>query len=340
MEYVNLGRSGVQVSRICLGCMNFGSRADEAESTRVIHEAMELGINFLDTANVYQLGVSEEIVGKALAEPGRRDRVVLATKVTSRMGQGPNMQGSSRYHVIKQCEDSLRRLRTDRIDLYQLHWLDRTTPLDEILRVMDDLVRQGKVLYVGTSKWPPAVLAEALMLAQHHGWERIVCEQPPYNILDRSVENELLWVCQRLGIATIPWAPLGSGILAGQYRKDKPIPATSRAATSTLLRENRLTEAAIEVVEQLLPLAKDKQISLAQLALAWLLGRPGVTSPIVGARTVEHVRSAVEALDIHLTEEDCEFIDKLVPAGTAVSNYYDINVHRPLREALRPECPA
>ncbi len=222
MEYVQLGRAGVRVSRLCLGSMNFGGRTDEETAIAIINEALEAGINFIDTANVYGRGVSEQIVGKALAENGRRDEVVLATKAVAAMGDGQNDHGASRYHLMRACEDSLRRLRTDRIDLYYLHVVDLTTPMDEILDTLDTLVKQGKILYVGTSKWPPTLIMEGLALADAHGLPRFVAEQPPYQMLDRGIENELVWMCMRQGIAICSWGPLAYGLLSGRYRKGEP----------------------------------------------------------------------------------------------------------------------
>ena len=192
MTYRQLGRSGVRVSRLCLGAMGFGAGADEATSIEIVRHALDAGINFIDTADVYGRGVSEEIVGKAISSTGARDRIVLATKAVASMGDGPNDSGASRYHLTRACEDSLRRLRTDRIDLYYLHVMDLTTPLDEILDTLDTLVHQGKILYVGTSKWPAPLIVEAIGLSERQGLPRIVAEQPPYHILDRTVENELV----------------------------------------------------------------------------------------------------------------------------------------------------
>lgn len=331
MEYRKLGRSSLEVSALCLGCMNFGHRTEEAESIRIIHAAVDQGFNFLDTANVYSQGRSEEIVGKALSE-GLRDKVVLATKCSSRMGQGPNSMGSSRYHIMRQVEGSLRRLRTDRIDLYQLHWMDLSTPLEESMRTLDDLVRQGKVLYIGTSKWASGWLVEALMLCDRHGWTKIVSEQSPYNLLDRRIENELIWTCRRHGVGLIPWAPIGTGILTGQYEKGKEPPKGSRADGAGLGSE-RLTPRAIEVAQALKPLAEEKGVTPAEFALAWVLNQPGVTAPIIGVRTMNHVASALKALAVVFTREDYARIDRIAPPGTAVSDYWDMNVARRLREA-------
>lgn len=328
MEYRPLGRSGVKVSALCLGCMHFGGATDADDSGRIIGAARDAGINFLDTANHYNRGTSEQIVGQVIADQKCRDDVVLATKCSEPMGPGPNDVGSSRYHIMRECERSLRRLRTDRIDLYQMHFFDLSTPLEESLRALDDLVRQGKVLYTGTSKWAPAWLVEAIMLADRHGWVKFVSEQPPYNLIDRSIENELVWTCQRHGIGIIPWGPLGTGILSGKYRKDQRPPAGSRFEEVG----GRLTPAAIDVADQIGALAKEKGVATAELSLAWVLRQPGVTAPIIGVRTMEHLACALESLEIKLTDADHQHINRVIAPGAAVSDYYDVNVFRRLRE--------
>ena len=333
MEYRQLGRSGVRVSALCLGTMNFGGAADEETSIKIVHAALDIGISFIDTADVYGRGRSEEITGKAVKQSGRRDEIVLATKAVAHMGEGPNDWGASRYHLVRACEASLRRLQTDRIDLYQLHIVDHTTPMDEILTTLETLVRQGKILYVGTSKWPVTMIMEALALSERRGWPRLVSEQPPYNILDRGVENELVWTCMRHGIGIIPWGPLAYGVLSGKYRQDQPRPAGSRLEKAPP-DHSRLTPAALDAVEKLLPLGEAKGCSLAEFSHAWLLQRPGVTAPIIGPRTVEHVRSAQRACEIELTSEELAAVDEIVPPGGHVSDFYDGNVHAPLRRAI------
>lgn len=333
MKYRQLGRSGVRVSELCLGTMNFGDRADEKTSLAIVHEALEQGINFIDTADVYQRGVAEEIVGQALAQSGRRDEVVLATKAVAPMGAGPNDCGASRYHLLRACEASLRRLQTDRIDLYYLHIVDLTTPLEEILGTLEVLIQQGKILYFGTSKWPATLIVEFLALSERWGKPRPVAEQPPYNLLDRSIENELVWTCQRHGIGLVPFSPLANGILSGQYRPGQPGPPGSRFEHAGP-DHSRLTPAALEAVDKLRPLAEAKGITLPELAHAWLLHRPGITAPIIGPRTVEHVRSAVKACDVALTPEDLARIDEIVPPGQAVSDFYAGNIYARIREVV------
>ncbi|HID94970.1 MAG TPA: aldo/keto reductase [Candidatus Latescibacteria bacterium] len=333
MEYRQLGRSGVRVSALCLGAMNFGSGTEEATSIRIIQEALDLGINFIDTADVYAKGLSEEIVGKAIAQSGRRDEVVLATKGVAHLGEGPNDWGASRYHLTRACEASLRRLRTDRIDLYYLHIVDLTTPMDEIFNTLETLVRQGKILYVGTSKWPVTLIMEALALSERYGMPRVTVEQPPYSLLDRSIENELIWTCMRHGIGIVPFSPLAGGILSGKYRKGQKPPKGSRYEKAGP-DDKRLTPEALDVVEKLGPIAEAKGISLSELAHAWLLQRPGITAPIIGPRTVEHLRSAIRACEVKLSEEELARIDEIVPPGSAVSDYYDVNVYARMRGAI------
>lgn len=329
MEHRQLGRSGMRVSCLCLGTMNFGGRTDEETSIRIIHQALDGGINFIDTADVYGRGVSEEITGKAIEQSGKRDEIVLATKAVANMGDGPNDHGASRYHLMRACEDSLRRLKTDRIDLYQLHIVDLTTPLDEVLETLDVLVKQGKILYTGTSKWPPTLIMEALAISDRRGLPRFVSEQPPYQMLDRGVENELAWMCLRQGIGIIPWGPLAYGLLAGVYRKGQAVPEGHRFSSAGP-DHNRFTPAALDAVEEFLPLAEARGCTLAEFAHAWLRDRPGVTAPILGPRTEEHLASALKSVDITLTEEELAKVDEIVPPGTWVSDFYHGNVYGPL----------
>ncbi len=332
MEYVQLGRAGVRVSRLCLGTMNFGGRADDETSIAITNEALDAGINFIDTADCY--GRAEEIVGKALAENGRRDELVLATKAVAPMGDGPNDHGASRYHLTRACEASLKRLQTDRIDLYYLHIVDLTTPMDEILDTLDRLVTQGKILYVGTSKWPPTLIMEGLALADAHGLPRFVAEQPPYQMLDRGIENELVWMCMRQGIGICSWGPLAYGLLSGRYRKGEPPYEGGRWQNADPDTNSRYTHAALDAVEEYLKLAEARGVPLAEFAHAWLLTRPGLTSAIVGPRTVEHLQSALKSTELELTEEELAKVDEIVPPGQFVSDFYDGNVYKRMREAI------
>lgn len=332
MEYGQLGRTGVRVSKVCLGTMNFGSGTDEKTSIRIIHEALDAGINFVDTADAYTQGASEAIVGKALAQGGRRNQVVLASKAVASMGEGPNDWGASRYHLVRACEASLRRLRTDRIDLFYLHIVDLTTPMDEIFETLDILVRQGKILYVGTSKWSVPLIMEALALSERCGLPRIVAEQPPYNLLDRGIENELIWVGMRYGIAIVTWGPLGGGILSGKYKKGGKPPEGSRYEKAGP-DNKRLTPQALDVVEKLRPIADAKGVTLPELCHARLLHRQGVVTPIIGPRTVEHLRSALRACEIELSPEEVAQIDQIVPPGSAVSDFYEGHIYGRMRRA-------
>jgi aryl-alcohol dehydrogenase-like predicted oxidoreductase len=323
MEYRSLGRSGVLVSPLCLGTMNFGQPTPEAESIQILDRALTAGINFIDTANVYNAGESERIVGQALKANGKRDQIVLATKVHGRMGDGPNNQGTSRYHILKACEDSLRRLHTDRIDLYQLHRPSMTVPAEETLRAFDDLIRQGKVLYVGCSTHPAWMVMEALAVSERLGLARYVSEQPPYNLLDRRIENELIPLAQRYGLAILPWSPLAGGILAGRYPVGQAQEAGSRLARVGGFFEERVSVAGRKVAEQLAERSRERGLTVSQLALLWCKDQPGVTAPIIGPRTVAHLDDQLAVLTLRLTEEDRAFCDTLVHPGTAVADFHN-----------------
>jgi len=319
--------------------MSFGGWSDEQTSIDVVHAAVDLGINFIDSADCYGAGVSEEILGKALKQNGRRDDIFLATKAVANMGDGPNDHGASRYHLSRAVEASLKRLATDRIDLFYLHIVDITTPLDEIFDQLDILVRQGKILYVGTSKWPVPLIMEGLMLHEKHGYPRIVAEQPPYHLCDRGIENELVWTCMRHGIALCTWAPLANGILSGVYRKGQPFPEGHRKSGADPETDKRLTTGALDLIEKLIPLAEARGIPLPDLCHAWLLQRPGLTAPIIGANKVKYVEAAVKATEIELTPEELAKIDEFAPPGTAVSDYYDGNVYARMRRAVNSDNP-
>lgn len=325
MEYRNLGRTGVKVSPLCLGTMNFGGPTDEAESIRVVARALDAGINFIDTANVYTGGESERITGKAIRESARRDEIVLATKVYSPVGKGPNDRGASRYHIIKACEDSLRRLDLEHIDLYQLHRPDFDVAQDETLRAFDDLIRSGKVRFVGASTHPAWKVMEALALSEKFSLHRYVSEQPPYNLLDRRIENELIPLCQAHELAVLPWSPVAGGILTGRYNPNDKAPDGSRAALWGKRFATRVTDAGLEVAEQVTKLAGERQMSASQLALLWVKDQPAVTSPIYGPRTMAHLEDALPVLDMQLNEGDRQIFDKLVPPGNAVADFHDSN---------------
>lgn len=325
--YRSLGRTGVQVSPLCLGAMNFGDPTPEDESLLIIDTALERGINFIDTANVYNQGESERIVGRALQRNGRRNDIVLATKVHGVMGPGPNDQGNSRYHIIKACEDSLRRLQVDHIDLYQLHRPSLTIPQDETLRALDDLVRAGKIRYAGCSTHPAWMVMEAISTSERLGITRYISEQPPYNLLDRRIENELVPLAQRHGLALLPWSPLAGGILAGRYNSVEDTPEGSRLARNG--RESpfgqRVTRRGVEVARALDPIAREKGLTITQLALLWAKDQPAITSPIIGPRTMGQLEDALGILDQSLDDETRARLDELNPPGNAVSDFHNSN---------------
>lgn len=328
MEYRSLGRTGVQVSVLCLGCMMFGGKTNPEDSYAIIDRAIEGGINFLDTANVYSRGRSEEVTGEALKRNGKRQQIVLATKVHGTMDDAdPNAQGNSRRHIIAQCEASLRRLQTDYIDLYQIHRPRPEIAIDETLRALDDLIRAGKVRYIGTSTFAAWQVVESLWAAKEHGLNRFVCEQPPYNILDRRIERELLPMAQTFGLGIIPWSPIAGGLLSGKYRRDTPTPADARYANvaDNPIMQRRFAdkEQVYRVIDQLAPLADEKGCTLAQLAVAWCAQQPAVTSPIIGPRTMDQLDDNLGALAVTLTDADRQRIDAIVPPGRMVSPFYE-----------------
>ncbi|MBK8797670.1 MAG: aldo/keto reductase [Anaerolineales bacterium] len=324
MNYRPLGRTGVMVSPLCLGAMNFGGPTSEADSVAIINRALDGGINFIDTANVYNAGESERIVGKALQENGRRDQIVLATKVYGKMGDGPNDQGVSRYHIIKACEDSLRRLQTETIDLYQLHRPPMTVPQDETLRAFDDLVRAGKVRYIGCSTFPAWKVMEAIAISEQYKLARYISEQPPYNLLDRRIENELVPLAQQYGMALLPWSPLAGGILAGRYANKAQFPTGSRERANEVFRD-RITQRGINVAIAVGELAAERGMTSSQLGLLWVMEQPGVTAPIIGPRTMQHLEDALPLLEMRLADDDRPRFDALVHPGTAVADFHNSN---------------
>jgi aryl-alcohol dehydrogenase-like predicted oxidoreductase len=337
MEYRQLGNSGVRVSKLCLGTMNFGGGTQEEEAKRIVDVALDAGVNFIDTADVYGRGVSEEYTGAALAANGHRDDVVLATKGVATMGKGTNDRGASRYHLTRAVEASLRRLKTDRIDLYYLHITDIDTPVEETLDTLDVLVRQGKILYVGTSKWPVPLIMEGLALSERYRLPRFVAEQPPYNLTDRRIELELVWTCMRYGIGLVPFGPLAGGVLSGVYRKGQPAPEGHKFHTlGQRDGHQRYTEATMELVEQLMPLAEARGVTLGELAQAWVMQRPGITAPIAGPRTVEHLEASLRACELELSDEEMARIDEIIPPGANVTNYCTL-YERMCRAVNKPE---
>jgi len=328
MEYRSFGRTGVPVSVLCLGCMNFGGKTPEDESMAIIDRALDAGINFLDTANVYSRGESEKVVGNALKRNGKRDRVFLATKVHGRMDDDDMMAaGNNRRHIIEQCEASLKRLQTDHIDLYQIHRPRSDTPIDETLRALDDLVRAGKVRYLGTSTFPSWRVMESLWVAKELGLNRFVSEQPPYHLLDRSVERELIPLAQTYGFAILPWSPLARGFLSGTYKRGEPIPAESRMASDMQgpfkeRTQKHLSEMAYDLLETVEALAREKGCTPSQVAVAWLIRQPGVTSPIIGPRTMAHLEDNLGAVNVAITDDDRRRLDTVSEPELAIVPYF------------------
>jgi aryl-alcohol dehydrogenase-like predicted oxidoreductase len=322
MELRQLGRTGVQVSPLCLGAMMFGAwgEPDHDESIRIIHRALDAGINFIDTADAYSGGESEEIVAKALAG-GRRDSVVLATKVHFAMSDDPNEGGNSRRWIRREVEASLRRLGTDWIDLYQIHRPEPETDIDETLGVLSDLVHEGKVRYIGSSTFPAAAIVEAQWVAERRGRERFVCEQPPYSILVRGIEADVLPTCERYGVAVIPWSPLASGWLTGRYRKGAELPRSHRAERLPQRYDMSLpgNQRKLDAADALAKLAEEAGMTLIEMALAFCLEHPAVTAPIIGPRTMDHLESQLTAADVKLGQDVLDRIDEIVPPGTTLN---------------------
>lgn len=310
MQTVHLGRSGLQVSRFCLGTMNFGPYTSEEDSFAIMDKSLALGINFFDTANVYGRklgeGITEKIIGRWLAQGGkRREQIVLATKVYGRMGERPNESRLSAYHILRACEDSLRRLQTDHIDLYQMHHIDRETPWEEIWQAMETLVRQGKVLYVGSSNFAGFHIAQAQGEARARHFMGLVSEQSLYNLKDRMIELEVIPACKEYGLGLIPWSPLAGGLLGGALQKL----AQGRRVTE----KQEIIEKQRAKLEQYEGLCREYGEKPADIALAWLLKNPQVTAPIIGPRTVEQLTGSLRALEISLSEEDWQKFEQIWP---------------------------
>jgi aryl-alcohol dehydrogenase-like predicted oxidoreductase len=329
MEYRRLGATGMQVSPLCLGAMMFGAwgERDHDVSIKIIHRALDAGINFIDTADVYSQGESEEILGKALAG-GKRDDVILATKVHSQMGVelgqrdgDPNKRGNSRRWIVREVEDSLRRLKTDWIDLYQMHRPDPGTDVEETLSALTDLQRQGKIRVFGSSTFPAYEIVEAQWVAERRGLGRFVTEQPPYSILARGIEADVLPVAQKYRMGVIPWSPLAGGWLTGRYRKGQDVPESRRAerlpGRYDLSKPGN--QAKLDAAEELALLAEEAGISLIHLAIAFVLNHPAVTAPIIGPRTMEQLESQLGAVDVTLDSDVLDRIDKIVPPGTTLN---------------------
>lgn len=315
MEYVRLGTTGLKVSRICLGTMTYGSKKwrewvlEEAESRPFIKRALELGINFFDTADMYSLGVSEEIVGRALKDFASRDRVVIATKVFNPMGEDPNQKGLSRKHIMHAIDDSLRRLQTDYIDLYQIHRFDYETPIEETMEALDDVVKMGKARYIGASSMYAWQFAKMLLKAGERGLTRFVSMQNHYNLVYREEEREMLPLCREEGIGVIPWSPLARGFLMGNRRKEDH-GETVRAKTDDFAHKLYYQDSDFVVVERVGEIARKRGASNARIALAWLLAQPGVTAPIVGASKMQHLEDAAASLNVKLEPAEMKALEE------------------------------
>lgn len=321
MEYRSLGGSGLKVSPLWLGTWNFGDPTPEAEAARMIRRAVDAGINCIDTADSYAAGECERIVGRALAG-GLRDKVVIATKFHFPVGPGPNDRGNSRHHILRAAEASLRRLGTDWIDLYQAHRPDFGVPQEETLRALDDLVHQGKVRYIGSSTFPAWMVMEALGISERLGLARFISEQPPYNLLDRRIENELVPMALRHGVGLLAWSPLAAGQLAGRYADAARPPADSKGARVSYVAA-RLTERGVETARALADLAARRGLTSSQLALLWVKDQPGITAALLGSRTEAQLEEALPVLDLSLDSEIAAALDALVPPGSAVADFYN-----------------
>lgn len=310
MDYVNLGKSGVKVSKIALGCMSFGREADEKESNHMVNIAFDNGINFFDTANSYSNGRSEEILGGALKR--KRNQVVIATKVSNPIGEGPNDRGCSRYHIIRAVEESLRRLKTDRIDLYQLHRFDPDTPLEETLKTLDDLVRWGKIVYIGCSNFTFQQLMKALGISKSSGLQSFISIQPMYNILKREAEDDLLPFCLKEGIGVIPYNPLAGGFLTGKYKPNTTPSIGTRLGDQNVYQERYLSDENFQRTTRFLEIAKRRGLHPIALALAWVASHPAVTSPIIGARNGKQLSETLNLVDVKISIQERDQINREV----------------------------
>jgi len=326
MEYRKLGRSGLLVSPLCLGTLNFGGPTNEQDSFEIMQEAVDGGINFFDTANLYYNGEGERLIGKFLKEHHLRDQVVLATKVSVHLGDLPAETGAARARILKACEDSLQRLQTDHIDLYQLHRPPSDHSQEEVLWAFDDLIRSGKVRSIGCSTHPAWMVMEALSISEKYGLKRYISEQPPYNLLDRRIENELIPLCQKYDLAIIPYSPLAVGILAGHYTQTGKYPEGSRAQSwDKSMSESRITQRGIDVGNAVSRLAQERGLTASQLSLLWTKDQLGITAPIIGPRTLAHLKDALVIMDKTLNEADRPLFDELARPGNAVADFHNNN---------------
>lgn len=323
MEYRLLGRTGLNVSPLCLGTANFADPTPEEECIAIVNRAIDAGINLIDTGNNYAKGECERVVGKALSLNNNRQKMVLATKVHYPMGPGPNDSGNSRLHILKECEDSLRRLNTDYIDIYQIHRPSLDVAVEETLGALTDLVRQGKIRYAGCSTHPAWQVMEALMVSEKYRFAKYVLEQSPYNLLDRRIENELVPLCKAYGLGILAWAPMAMGVLLGRYSSAEDYPVDSRAALRGGIYAERVTQKGIEVGDRFVQLAKETGISPAQLSILWVKDQDGITAPLIGPRTVKQLEELLPVVEMKLDKEVREACDGLVPPGSAAANFFN-----------------
>jgi len=323
VEYRSLGRTGVKIAPLALGTDNFANPLPAAEAAPILLRALDAGINLIDTSNSYAAGESERIIGRTLAEQGCRHDVILATKAHYPTGSGPNDRGNSRLHLMRACEDSLRRLQTDHIDLYQLHRPVFDIPIDETLGALTDLVRQGKVRYIGSSTAPAWKVLEGVLISELKGYARFVTEQPPYNLLDRRIENELVPMCQQYGLGLLTWAPLAMGMLAGRYSEATQYPTNSRAQLRGGIYAERVTAQAIAAGEHFVQLAREHGYDPAQLALLWAKDQPGITAPLIGVRSLAQLEHLLPVLTMKLPADLRTAFDAIVPPGSAVANFHN-----------------
>ena len=323
MEYRVLGRTGVRVSALALGTANFADPTPEEEAKQILERAVDAGINLIDTANSYAKGEAERFIGRALQGSGRRKQVLISTKVFPPTGSGPNDRGNSRLHIMRACEDSLDRLQTDYIDFYFIHRFDPETHQEETLAALDDLVRSGKVRYVACSTHPAWRVMEALAISDRRGYARFCCEQPPYNLLDRRIENELVPLCLEHGLGILPWSPVAQGVLAGRYADAKAYPEGSRAANRGGIYAERINQPGIDVGKRFVALAKETGIPPIQLAALWVKDQRGITAPIIGPRILDHLEDLLPVSDMRLSDDVRRACDELVPPGGMVANFHN-----------------
>jgi aryl-alcohol dehydrogenase-like predicted oxidoreductase len=325
MDYRRLGRSGLQISSLVLGTMNFGKPTEAEEAFRIVDTAIDIGINLFDCADIYVKGKSERILGEAFVRNGKRKDVIITSKVFNRMGPGPNDLGNSKHHILEACEKSLKRLKTDYIDIYFLHRTDFNVPQEESLEAMKLLVKQGKVRYIACSTHPAWRTVEALLLAEKYHYPKFICETPPYNLLDRRIENEIIPMCQAYDLGILAWAPLAHGVLAGRYTDAANIPEGSRGTLRTVYRD-RITREGIEIGMKFAKHAEEKGCTAAQLAVAWVVQQPAITGAILGPRNRDQLEGLIPALDVKLTDDDLQFCNTLVPPGTHITSFFNTSL--------------